>query len=246
MSRRSKQYYIVVNGRRPGIYTKWFGQDGAADQVVGFQEAMYKGFYTREEAIEWLRDLGEDTLAELAPALLEEIGDLTEEPNQPPDHSLETGKVLIHTDGAAIPNPGPGGYAAILRYKHREREISGGFRLTTNNRMEIMACIQGLRTLKQPSIVIVFTDSRYVVDTMTKGWARKWREKGWQRDETLKAQNADLWSQLLELCDQHQVEFRWTRGHSADRINQRCDQMAIRAAQQRNLPADDGYETHDR
>ena len=117
MSKRKKQYYVVVNGRSPGIYSKWFGEDGAAEQVANFPEALYKGFYTREEAIEWLKELSEETLSELAPDLLELI-----EPYASSSHSestediLKTGKVLIYADGGAISNPGPGGFAVVLRY----------------------------------------------------------------------------------------------------------------------------------
>lgn len=243
MSKKKKQYYVVVNGRRPGIYNKWFGEDGAADQVENFPEAIYRGFYTREEAIEWLKEFGEEILLTLAPELLDAIEpSVTEQTRESPEDLLKAGKVLIYTDGGAIGNPGPGGFAAILRYKEHRKEITGGFRQTTNNRMEIRACIEGLRALKQRCSVVLFSDSKYVVDSITKGWARRWQANGWKKDNKHTAENVDLWEQLLQLCDQHDVEFRWTRGHAGNKDNERCDQLAVQAANRQGLPTDEGYE----
>ncbi len=243
MSKRKKQYYVVVNGHKPGIYNKWFGEDGAADQVANFPEALYKGFYTREEAIEWLKDLGEETLSGLAPELLDLIEQSTStQQNESPEDILKDGKVLMYVDGGVIGNPGPGGYAVIMRYKEHVKEISGGFLLTTNNRMELMACIEGLKALKYRCSVVLYSDSKYVVDSVTKGWVKRWQSNGWKKDDEHKAENADLWERLLDLCNQHDIEFRWTRGHVGDKDNEYCDQLAMKTATKPNLPADAGYE----
>ena len=147
----------------------------------------------------------------------------------------------IHTDGACLGNPGPGGYGVVLRYGDARRELSGGYRRTTNNRMELMAVIKALAVLKEPCQVVLHSDSRYVVDAMEKGWAKKWQANGWRRNKRELAVNPDLWEALLELCGQHRVEFRWVRGHSGNAENERCDRLAVAAARQADLPEDAGY-----
>lgn len=147
----------------------------------------------------------------------------------------------IHTDGACLGNPGPGGYGVVLRYGDRRKELSGGYRRTTNNRMELLAVIKALEALTQPCQVILHSDSRYVVDAMERGWARQWQANGWRRNRQEKALNPDLWERLLQLCDRHAVEFRWVRGHSGNAENERCDRLAAQAAKQPDLPADPGY-----
>lgn len=151
-------------------------------------------------------------------------------------------QVTIYTDGSAIGNPGPGGYGAVLLYGDHRKELSGGFRKTTNNRMELLACIKALKALKYPCSVILHSDSRYVVDGLEKGWAKKWQSQGWMRNKDEAAKNADLWSQLLNLCDAHQVAFEWVKGHAGNPENQLCDALANGAAQQAGLPPDNNYE----
>ncbi|MCI0527511.1 MAG: ribonuclease HI, partial [Nitrospira sp.] len=151
-------------------------------------------------------------------------------------------KDTIYTDGGCINNPGPGGYGAVLLYGNHRKELSGGFRLTTNNRMEIMAAIVGLQALKTRCNVTLYTDSQYLVNSMMKGWARRWRSKGWMRNKEEKALNPDLWEQLLDLCDQHNVEFVWVKGHAGNPENERCDELCKRAARWENLPTDKVYE----
>ena len=163
----------------------------------------------------------------------------------PAAQSLPTEKlpqVTLYTDGACTGNPGPGGYGIVLISGKRRKELSGGFRLTTNNRMELLACIEGLRALKMRCSVALYSDSEYVVNGITKGWARRWRARGWMRNKKERAENPDLWAQLLELCDQHQVTFQWVRGHAGQRENERCDQLSVQAAAQPGLPPDAGYE----
>lgn len=150
-------------------------------------------------------------------------------------------EVTIYTDGACLGNPGPGGYGAVLLYGTRRREISGGFRRTTNNRMEIMAVIAALETLKEPCRVTLYSDSQYMVNAISQGWARRWKANGWKRNRREEAVNPDLWERLLRQCDRHQADFRWLRGHSGIEENERCDQLAVAAAQEADLPEDPGY-----
>ena len=141
--------------------------------------------------------------------------------------------IIIYTDGSSLGNPGPGGYGAVLRFGEHSRELSGGFRHTTNNRMEILAAIEGLRALKMPCKVTLHTDSQYLVNAINKGWVRKWKAKGWMRNKKEKALNVDLWRQLLPLLDTHEVEFVWVRGHAGNPDNERCDVLAKTAASQK-------------
>ncbi|MBW4462144.1 MAG: ribonuclease HI [Nodosilinea sp. WJT8-NPBG4] len=150
--------------------------------------------------------------------------------------------IIIYTDGACTGNPGPGGYGTVLLYGEHRRELSGGYRLTTNNRMEMVAAIAGLQALKHKCAVTIYSDSKYVVEAIMKGWAVRWRSKGWMRTKTERAVNADLWQQLLSLCEQHQVEFQWVKGHSGNVENERCDRLAVAAARQPDLLIDEGYE----
>jgi len=149
--------------------------------------------------------------------------------------------VEIYTDGACRGNPGPGGYGVVLKYGDTVRELSGGFRLTTNNRMEIMAAIAGLAALRRPCPVILYSDSRYLVDAMSLGWVKRWQKSGWMRDRQNPVKNVDLWQKLLQAASPHQVTWRWVRGHAANRWNNRCDQLAVAAAGRDDLPADEGF-----
>jgi len=153
-----------------------------------------------------------------------------------------TKHVVAYTDGACIGNPGPGGYGVVLLYGQYRKELSGGFRMTTNNRMEIMAAIIALRTLKMTCEVDLYTDSRYLVDSMSKGWVEKWRSRGWKKPTKGEALNQDLWEQLLDLCEKHQVEFIWIQGHSGNPENERCDNLSMQAAMQKLLSPDQSYE----
>lgn len=150
--------------------------------------------------------------------------------------------VHVFTDGACSGNPGPGGYAAILQYGQHRRELSGGYRRTTNNRMELTAVIKALEALKEPCAVTLFTDSEYVANSLSKGWARGWRAKGWRRTGGKIVPNWELWRQLLDLCERHHVRVRWVEGHSGHAENERCDELAVSAASRPNLPIDRGYE----
>ncbi len=265
MTRTKKKFYAVALGLKPGIYEKWFGEDGAEAQVKGFPNARYHGFATLKEAKAWLREFQESGAVDgPGPQPRSLFG--AEEPNKPkttkksgkmsepeaeilqckvdPDQELKKGKVIIYTDGACIKNPGPGGYGTVLLYGGKRKELFAGFKFTTNNRMELSACIAGLKALKHPCSVILFSDSRYVVNGMKKGWARRWQRKGWMRSKEKAAENADLWAQLLELGGIHDVEFIWIRGHAGQPENERCDQLANQAALDRaNQCRDIAFET---
>ena len=140
-------------------------------------------------------------------------------------------QVEIFTDGACKGNPGPGGWGAILRYKGVEKEISGGERNTTNNRMELTAVISALRLLKESCTVTLYTDSQYVCNAINQGWAKKWKANGWMRNKKEKALKPELWESLLELCDRHEVSFNWVKGHAGHPENERCDRLAVAEAE---------------
>ena len=140
-------------------------------------------------------------------------------------------EVTIYTDGACSGNPGPGGWGAILSARGVKKELSGGERSTTNNRMELTAVIRGLQALKRPCKVTVVTDSKYVADAVTLGWAKKWKAQGWMRNKKEKALNPDLWEELLTLLSIHEVTFSWVKGHAGHPENERCDEMAVAAYQ---------------
>jgi ribonuclease HI len=147
-------------------------------------------------------------------------------------------QITVYTDGAARGNPGPGGYGIVLMSGPHRKELSEGFRLTTNNRMELLAVIVALETLKyESSIVTIYTDSKYVADAVEKGWVHQWEKKGFK-----KKKNPDLWRRFLKIYEKHQVKFIWVKGHSNNVENERCDELAVEASKMPNLPADVEYE----
>lgn len=151
-------------------------------------------------------------------------------------------QVTIFTDGSCIGNPGPGGYGAILDYKGNRKELWDGFRRTTNNRMELLAVVKSLAALKEPCDVVLYSDSEYVVRAMNAGWPHTWKENGWRRRGSKTAINRDLWARLLDLCDRHDVHFKWIKGHAGHPENERCDRLALAAAQLPDLSIDVEYE----
>ncbi len=151
-------------------------------------------------------------------------------------------QVTIYTDGASSGNPGPGGYGAVLLYNSHRRELSAGYRRTTNNRMELLAVIVALEELKRPCDVIVYSDSEYVVNAVTKGWVYTWQSKGWRKADRKPALNVDLWQRLLPLLEKHNVQFRWVRGHDNNAENERCDELAVAASKGGELLRDVKYE----
>ena len=135
--------------------------------------------------------------------------------------------VTLYTDGACSGNPGPGGWGAILEFQGIEKELSGGEDNTTNNRMELTAVIEGLSALKEACIVELYSDSKYVIDGLSKGWAVSWRKNGWKKADKKPALNPDLWAKLLDLVAEHQVRYHWVKGHAENPKNNRCDEMAV-------------------
>ena len=154
--------------------------------------------------------------------------------------------VTIFTDGAASPNPGPGGYGVVLKYGKHRKELSGGFEKTTNNRMELMAAIAALEALKHKCKVSLHSDSEYLVRSLESGSAFKWRDQGWWRSTKSRAKNADLWERLLKAYDRHDVTMIWIEGHAGDPENERCDRLAREAARRDALTRDEGYEAAQR
>ena len=238
---KKKKYYAVAAGRKPGIYTQWFGPTGAKVQVEGHAGAVYKGFFTRADAQAFMddpppprrgrRNLTRSTSKSTSTALGKRGVQSPPAPDQ----------VVVYTDGGATHNPGPGGYGVVIEAPGGPYELSAGYRRTTNNRMELTAAIVALRWFEKPAKVLLHTDSRYVVDGITKGWAKKWRANNWMRTKTEAALNADLWKQLLEECDRHQVEFRWVKGHAGIPGNERCDQLSVEVRDKSGLLVDKGY-----
>ncbi|MFO7494840.1 MAG: ribonuclease HI [Desulfobacterales bacterium] len=225
-----KKFYAVAKGHKPGIYLEWYGPNGAQVQVDHFPGAVFRGFATRPEAEAFL---GQPRAARIKPRPSAGEGAASPAP---------TGGVIIYTDGSALNNPGPGGYGVVILEGGRRTELSGGFRKTTNNRMELLACIKGLDALTTPATVTLYSDSAYVVNGITRGWAKSWQRKGWRKSNGEPALNPDLWEKLLGLCQKHAVRFVWVKGHAGNTGNERCDQLATRAAAGAQLPPDTAYE----
>ena len=135
--------------------------------------------------------------------------------------------VTLYTDGACSGNPGPGGWGAILEYEGHRKELSGGEENTTNNRMELTAVIRGLEALKESCVVELYSDSKYVIDALEKGWAWGWKKKGWVKSDKKPALNPDLWEQLLILTQRHEMHYHWVKGHAETELNNRCDELAV-------------------
>ena len=239
MSNQPKKYYAVRNGREPGIYRTWAE---CKAQVDGYANAQYKGFTSLEEAEAYL---GNAKTNEPAAASKKKAGVGHGIDEATALDMLETSDglkhVVIYTDGACLGNPGRGGYGIVLLHGKERKEFSKGFRLTTNNRMEMLACIVGLQGLKSPCAVTLYSDSQYVINSMTKGWALRWRKNKWKRNGA-DVPNSDLWAKMLDLCEKHQVKFNWVRGHTGNKENERCDQLARQAALSFDMEIDSVYE----
>ena len=158
-----------------------------------------------------------------------------------PEKSPDPSRVIVYTDGSSMGNPGPGGWGMVRLTASGREEKSGGFKLTTNNRMELLACIEGLKDLPVDTSVQLYSDSQYVVNAINKGWAERWRARGWMRNQNDRAENADLWADLLGILFDLDVEFIWVRGHAGNPGNERCDQLATQAALGKQLTDDPGY-----
>ncbi|MCS7248214.1 MAG: ribonuclease HI [Anaerolineales bacterium] len=246
MGKRQKLLYLVLRGRKPGVYLAWEGLEGAKLQVDGFANALYRGFYTTEEAVHWLKAQTERPLPESLQEWLAKQEEALASSSSPSlrskiENHLRSGGTVIFTDGCALGNPGPGGYAAVILRDSAREELSGGFRSTTNNRMELYACIAALEHLQPPAQVLLITDSAYVFRATTEGWLQNWATNGWKRRDGKTIQNLDLWQRFHRLCQVFSVEFHWIKGHNATAENERCDHLALSSAQQSELPEDPGY-----
>ena len=156
---------------------------------------------------------------------------------------IDTNKINIFSDGSSLGNPGPGGFGVIMKWKNKKVKISKGFRYTTNNRMELLGPITALNKLKKPQEILLTTDSKYVIDGIEKGWARKWKNNHWMRDKKNSALNVDLWDELLNIIDFHiSIKFLWVRGHQGHPENEECDLLAKNAAMSDNLNIDKKFE----
>ena len=155
--------------------------------------------------------------------------------------AIEIKHVEIYTDGACSGNPGPGGYGAVIIYKNQRREISQGFKITTNNRMEILAVIEALKILNQPCNINLYSDSKYLIDAITKGWLDKWQKNNWHRNKKDLVLNIDLWKELLNLLELHNINFIWVKGHNNNKENEHCDFLARQAIKSHNLKIDKNY-----
>lgn len=151
-------------------------------------------------------------------------------------------KVKIYTDGACTGNPGKGGYGAVLIYNGAEKQISKGFKNTTNNRMELLACIDALKMLKEPCDVSLYSDSKYLTDAINKGWLSGWIKNGWKKADKKKVLNVDLWTELTELLKKHTVTFIWVKGHNGNKYNEVCDRLAVDAYTNSAVFDDSGYD----
>jgi len=238
----SKKVYAVFQGHQPGIFDTW---NKAALQVKGFKGAKYKSFSHRIEAIEWLRECVLSSTEPVAQQLIDiiktqPVSGSTGSKSSSPDSN---GEIIIHTDGGASPNPGVGGYGVVLQKGSKRKELSAGYQLTTNNRMEMMAVIVALQALNESSKVVLHTDSKYVVDSISKRWVYGWKKRGWKKSDGKRPENVDLWEELIVLLRGHQVEFRWVKGHAGNTENERCDALVAEARNNNNLLTDTGYKS---
>lgn len=226
----AKKFYAIASGRKPGIYDNW---PAAQAQVTGYPGAKFKGFPSRAEAEVWMKN----------PTYFQSAAKNTRKARSySSDTSPKTGEVTIYTDGGARYNPGPGGYGIVQVYNGARKERSGGYKMTTNNRMELKGCIVALRELEhRDKPVTLYSDSSYVVNGIVKGWAKSWRKKGWIKSDKKPAINPDLWAELLDLVEDLNITFKWVKGHAGNPLNERCDELAVAFAKQDGLPVDVGY-----
>lgn len=154
-------------------------------------------------------------------------------------------QITIYTDGSSRGNPGPGGYGTLLIYQGQRKELSSGFAKTTNNRMEILAALTGIESLNEPCNITLYSDSKYVIDTMDKGWIHGWKKKGWSRGPNKPLKNVDLWMRMHAAVQPHKISWKWVKGHAGNPNNERCDILATRAADRKGNPVDEGFQPQD-
>lgn len=206
-----KKWYGVAKGKKKGVYDTWFGKGGAKEQIDGFKGAVYKGFFSYEEAQDFVK--GSKNVVKVK----------KEFTKIEPD----TNTIVVYTDGGCINNPGPGGYGAVILFYDEIKELSGGRKYTTNNRMEMLACIKAMDYLKkEKKKIIIHTDSSYVVNAVNKGWLKSWEKNNWKKSSGGDVLNPDLWKIFILLIKDLNVEFIWVKGHAGIEYNERCDALA--------------------
>ena len=223
------KFYAVAAGRKTGIFTNW---PETQKLVQGFAGAKYKSFKTRKEAQAFMDDpvYGSKNRSK---------GSSKETSSSGPPKEYPEGTIVVHTDGGAIGNPGPGGYGVVIQ---NGAQFSGGFNRTTNNRMELLAVIVALESLqKEKAPIVLHSDSRYVINGLNKGWAKNWKRNNWKKSDGKMAINPDLWARLLDLLPNLDIRFQWVKGHAGDPLNEACDQLANSTARKEGLPDDTGY-----
>lgn len=225
-----KKFYAVKKGYNIGIYESW---STVEPLVKGYSGAKFKSFFSRDEAQTWLEGNGDMARRPAS----KKKSNVSVEPGH---HGAE---ILIYTDGGAINNPGPGGYGVVILTGTIKKEFQGGYRLTTNNRMELKACIVALQQVQESSLkIVLYSDSSYVVNGLSKGWVKKWKKNGWLTADKKQVLNRDLWQELHLLYDKLDVDFRWVKGHAGNPLNERCDQLAVQSARGTSFSVDTGYE----
>ena len=230
------KFYAVARGRKTGIFTSW---PDAERQVKGFAGARFKSFKTKQEALAFL----EDPVYTNSASSTKKLGDTPKKKKnghqQQTKHEYPENAVMVYTDGGAIGNPGPGGYGVVFE---TGATFSGGFNLTTNNRMELLAVIVALETLEgETRPICLHSDSRYVVNGITKNWAQAWKRRGWKKSDGTPAMNPDLWQRLLDLLPDLDIRFIWVKGHAGNPLNEACDHLANSTARMSGLADDTGY-----
>ncbi len=225
-----KKFYAVSAGRECGIFTDWMTTE---KQVKGFPGARFKSFADKTDAVKWLED----------PVYSKKRSSSRKTKQYDVAPKKNFGGIVIYTDGGSINNPGPGGYGIVIVEPGGQREFCGGFRLTTNNRMEMMAAIVALRQFEsRVEPIQLFSDSSYLVNGIKKGWVKKWQLNGWKKSDGKDVLNIDLWQELIRLTANGNVRFQWVKGHAGNTLNERCDTLAVQSARKTDLPVDSGYE----
>ncbi len=230
------KFYAVARGRKTGIFRSW---PEAERQVKGFAGARFKSFKTEQEALAFLKDPSYTNSASSTENFdCAQRGKKTKGP-QSANCDYPENAVMVYTDGGAIGNPGPGGYGVVFE---TGETFSGGFNLTTNNRMELLAVIVALEALDgETRPICLHSDSRYVVNGITKNWAKAWKRRGWKKSDGTPAMNPDLWQRLLDLLPGLDIRFIWVKGHAGNPQNEACDHLANSTARMSGLPDDTGY-----
>ncbi len=226
-----KRFYAIRKGRQPGVYSTW---PEAEQQVKGYGGAIFKGFASEEEAEKWLTG-HETAISSKKSVKIQQKRPVIQQPKE--------GEIFIYTDGGAINNPGPGGYGVVILAGNEKQELSGGFRYTTNNRMELTAAIVGLENvLPTDKKIVLFSDSSYLVNGVMKRWVNSWQRNGWIKSDKSPVLNVDLWEKILHLCKDMDIVFKWVKGHAGNPCNERCDTLAVQSARGEHLEIDRVYE----